>query len=148
MDAGGKASELNEEGLRSELEELKEMDQSFNEMKEKIAEMNSRSNTLLDTYRFDEGHNLSHATSRINNLWSKFNDKLVFVTLKISFLNPYFRHLIWIDYGEKDKLNIFNLELFLLYIFNFKFPYYITVCALDEQSWKLHYVLEAIFNQL
>ncbi|VDD91132.1 unnamed protein product [Enterobius vermicularis] len=76
LDAGGKASELNEEGLRSELEELKEMDQSFNEMKEKIAEMNSRSNTLLDTYRFDEGHNLSHATSRINNLWSKFNDNL------------------------------------------------------------------------
>uniref|UniRef100_A0A0N5ALC9 Nesprin-1 n=1 Tax=Syphacia muris TaxID=451379 RepID=A0A0N5ALC9_9BILA len=76
LDEGIKANDLNEEGLKSELEELKEMDKNFNEMKEKMVELNNRSNILLDVYKFDERHNLSHATSRINNLWSKFNDNL------------------------------------------------------------------------
>lgn len=57
-------------------------------MRSKMDELNERSNALLDNYRADEGHNLSHTISKLNALWSKFNDKWVFAFLFLS-LNFY-----------------------------------------------------------
>lgn len=31
---------------------------------------------LLDTHRRDNGHNLSHLSSKLNTQWTKFNDQL------------------------------------------------------------------------
>ncbi|KHN71388.1 Dystrophin-1, partial [Toxocara canis] len=75
LSEGGKVSELTEEALRAELKEVEQISDSIDEMKSKMTELNTRSNALLDEFRADEGHNLSHSTSKMNTLWSKFNDK-------------------------------------------------------------------------
>lgn len=72
---GSKVDAANEETLRQELKEIQEVAGTIDEMKAKMDELNKRGNALLDRYRADEGHNLSHATSKLNTLWSKFNDK-------------------------------------------------------------------------
>uniref|UniRef100_A0A914R6W0 Dystrophin n=1 Tax=Parascaris equorum TaxID=6256 RepID=A0A914R6W0_PAREQ len=77
LSEGGKVSELSEEALRAELKEVEGISGGIEEMKNKMAELNVRSNALLDEFRADEGHNLSHSISKMNTLWSKFNDKLL-----------------------------------------------------------------------
>lgn len=44
-------------------------------MKQKMNEINQRSNEMLEAFHRDDGHNLSHLTSKLNTLWTKFNDK-------------------------------------------------------------------------
>uniref|UniRef100_A0A915ACG1 Dystrophin n=1 Tax=Parascaris univalens TaxID=6257 RepID=A0A915ACG1_PARUN len=76
LSEGGKVSELSEEALRAELKEVEGISGGIEEMKNKMAELNVRSNALLDEFRADEGHNLSHSISKMNTLWSKFNDNI------------------------------------------------------------------------
>lgn len=44
--------------------------------RERLARFNSKTNALLDVYRYDDGHNLSHLTSKLNTQWTKLNDAL------------------------------------------------------------------------
>ncbi|VDN40550.1 unnamed protein product, partial [Gongylonema pulchrum] len=74
--SGSKIDAANEETLKQELKEIHEVAGTIDEMKLKMDELNKRGNALLDRYRADEGHNLSHATSKLNTLWSKFNDNV------------------------------------------------------------------------
>uniref|UniRef100_F1KPP3 Dystrophin-1 n=1 Tax=Ascaris suum TaxID=6253 RepID=F1KPP3_ASCSU len=76
LSEGGKVSELSEEALRAELKEVEGISGGIEEMKNKMTELNVRSNALLDEFRADEGHNLSHSISKMNTLWSKFNDNI------------------------------------------------------------------------
>lgn len=76
LNEGSKVTESKEETLRAELKEVIEMTEKVSEVKAKMAELNARSNALLDEFRADEGHNLSHITSKMNTLWSKFNDNI------------------------------------------------------------------------
>ncbi|VDK43703.1 unnamed protein product [Anisakis simplex] len=73
---GGKVTELTEDALRSELKDVEQISEGIEEMRNKMTELNARSNALLDEFRADEGHNLSHSTSKMNTLWSKFNDNI------------------------------------------------------------------------
>lgn len=72
---GSKIDAANEQTLRTELKEVQQVTEAVDEMKAKMDDLNKKSNYLLDKYRADEGHNLSHATSKLNTLWTKFNDK-------------------------------------------------------------------------
>lgn len=44
--------------------------------KGKMKQFNEKSNELLDVFRRDDGHNLSHYSSKLNTQWTKFNDSL------------------------------------------------------------------------
>lgn len=44
--------------------------------KDNMKQFNEKSNELLDIYRRDDGHNLSHYSSKLNTQWTKFNDSL------------------------------------------------------------------------
>lgn len=72
---GSKVDGADLQTLKQKLTELHGIAEEAGEMKFKMDELNKRSNTLLDNYRADEGHNLSHIISKLNALWSKFNDK-------------------------------------------------------------------------
>lgn len=72
---GSKVDAADIQTLKQELKKVQEIAETAGEMKLKMDELNERSNALLDNYRADEGHNLSHAISKLNALWSKFNDK-------------------------------------------------------------------------
>lgn len=72
---GSKVDAADIQTLKEELSEIHGIAGTAAEMKLKMDELNERSNALLDNYRADEGHNLSHAISKLNALWSKFNDK-------------------------------------------------------------------------
>ncbi|EFO24688.2 utrophin [Loa loa] len=73
---GSKIDAANLKTLKQELSEIQGIAETAREMKLKMDELNERSNALLDNYRADEGHNLSHTISKLNALWSKFNDNV------------------------------------------------------------------------
>ncbi|KAM3720398.1 Dystrophin-1 [Dirofilaria immitis] len=73
---GSKVDKANVQTLKQELGEIQEIAGIAGEMKLKMDELNELSNALLDNYRADEGHNLSHTISKLNALWSKFNDNV------------------------------------------------------------------------
>uniref|UniRef100_A0A1I8AEX5 KASH domain-containing protein n=1 Tax=Steinernema glaseri TaxID=37863 RepID=A0A1I8AEX5_9BILA len=75
LNSGARASELSEQALKAELERVESWVEQLEGMRAKMTELNKISNELLDEYRKDEGHNLSHHTSKINMQWTKFNDK-------------------------------------------------------------------------
>ncbi|VDO41346.1 unnamed protein product [Onchocerca flexuosa] len=71
-----KVDRADTETLKKELSEIQGIAEIAGEMKSRMDELNERSNALLDNYRADEGHNLSHTISKLNALWSKFNDNV------------------------------------------------------------------------
>ncbi|VDO20139.1 unnamed protein product [Brugia timori] len=73
---GSKVDAADLQTLKQELSEIQGIAEIAGEMKFKMDELNECSNALLDNYRADEGHNLSHTISRLNALWSKFNDNV------------------------------------------------------------------------
>ncbi|VDM97496.1 unnamed protein product [Thelazia callipaeda] len=73
---GSKVSRADEKILKQDLAEIQKITEKSAEMKKMMDELNERSNALLDHYRADEGHNLSHTISKLNALWSKFNDNV------------------------------------------------------------------------
>uniref|UniRef100_A0A1I8EJT8 Calponin-homology (CH) domain-containing protein n=1 Tax=Wuchereria bancrofti TaxID=6293 RepID=A0A1I8EJT8_WUCBA len=73
---GSKVDAADLQTLKQELSEIQEIAEIAGKMKFKMDELNECSNALLDNYRADEGHNLSHTISRLNALWSKFNDNV------------------------------------------------------------------------
>lgn len=75
LNEGISVNAATENALVTEITSLEEMVNKVDEMREKMAELNNRSDALLDEFRVDEGHNLSHITSKMNTLWSRFNDK-------------------------------------------------------------------------
>ncbi|KAK0429407.1 hypothetical protein QR680_011365 [Steinernema hermaphroditum] len=76
LNSGARASELSEGALKSELERVESWVEQLEGMRAKMSDLNKVSNELLDEYRKDEGHNLSHQTSKINMQWTKFNDNI------------------------------------------------------------------------
>uniref|UniRef100_A0A0R3S4A8 Dystrophin n=1 Tax=Elaeophora elaphi TaxID=1147741 RepID=A0A0R3S4A8_9BILA len=73
---GNKVDAADVQTLKQELAEIQGIAETAGEMRLKMDELNERSNALLDNYRADEGHSLSHAISKLNALWSKFNDNV------------------------------------------------------------------------
>ncbi|KAL3998482.1 EF hand family protein [Acanthocheilonema viteae] len=73
---GSKVDAANVQTLKEELNKIQGIVETAGEMKLKMDELNERSNALLNNYRADEGHNLSHTISKLNALWSKFNDNV------------------------------------------------------------------------
>ncbi|TKR92162.1 hypothetical protein L596_006870 [Steinernema carpocapsae] len=76
LSSGARASELSEQALKTELERVESWVEQLEGMRTKMTDLNKTSNELLDEYRKDEGHNLSHQTSKINMQWTKFNDNI------------------------------------------------------------------------
>ncbi|VDM95147.1 unnamed protein product, partial [Onchocerca ochengi] len=64
-----KVDRADTETLKKELNEIQGIAEIAGEMKLRMDELNERSNALLDNYRADEGHNLSHTISKLNALW-------------------------------------------------------------------------------
>lgn len=52
------------------------MEEATQVWRERLARFNVKSNALLDSHRYDDGHNLSHLRSKLNTQWTKFNDAL------------------------------------------------------------------------
>ncbi|CDK13551.1 Dystrophin-1 [Caenorhabditis elegans] len=71
-----RVEELSEEVVRQELQVLERVVEQLTERKDKMAEINSQANKIVDTYTKDEAHNLSHLLSRLNMSWTKFNDNI------------------------------------------------------------------------
>ncbi|CAI5438333.1 unnamed protein product [Caenorhabditis angaria] len=71
-----RVEECTEEIVRQELALLERVVLQFDERKQKMQEINSQANHIVDTYTKDEAHNLSHLLSRINMSWTKFNDNI------------------------------------------------------------------------
>lgn len=79
LSGGVKVSESSVEALKEELTSVQQLFSSLDNTRARIAELHSRSLELLEQYgTADQGHNLSHLTSRINMAWTKLNDKSVF----------------------------------------------------------------------
>lgn len=74
--SGGRVIGLSDNELSEQLEICNELDSDSNQWAEKLKEMNKISNQLLDIYRRDDGHNLSHLNSKLHTQWAKFNDQL------------------------------------------------------------------------
>ena len=68
--------ELSDPELAEQLELCSQLTNELDIWKEKLQEMNRISNQLLDIYRRDDGHNLSHLSSKLNTQWAKFNEQL------------------------------------------------------------------------
>jgi hypothetical protein len=68
--------ELTDPELAEQLELCEALANELDAWKEKLKEMNRVSNELLDIHRRDDGHNLSHLSSKLNTQWTKFNDQL------------------------------------------------------------------------
>uniref|UniRef100_A0A915DTQ2 Dystrophin n=1 Tax=Ditylenchus dipsaci TaxID=166011 RepID=A0A915DTQ2_9BILA len=73
---GGKVNELNDSALKDQLQLITYLHDQAEVWKEEMKSFNDRSNELLDVYRRDDGHNLSHLASKLNTQWTKFNDSL------------------------------------------------------------------------
>ncbi|KAI1731518.1 EF hand domain-containing protein [Ditylenchus destructor] len=74
--SGGRVNELNDTALEEQLQLVATLDDESKEWKDKMKHFNDRSNEMLDGYRRDDGHNLSHLASKLNTQWTKFNDSL------------------------------------------------------------------------
>lgn len=74
--SGGRIVELPDPELEEQVEMCNQLASELDVWKEKLSEMNRVSNQLLDVYRRDDGHNLSHLSSKLNTQWTKFNDQL------------------------------------------------------------------------
>ena len=74
--SGGRVMELSDPELAEQLQLCDQLGAELDIWKEKLQEMNRLSNQLLDIYRRDDGHNLSHLSSKLNTQWTKFNDQL------------------------------------------------------------------------
>lgn len=69
-------NELNDTALEEQLQLVATLDEESKDWKDKMKHFNDRSNEMLDGYRRDDGHNLSHLASKLNTQWTKFNDSL------------------------------------------------------------------------
>uniref|UniRef100_A0AC35U142 Dystrophin n=1 Tax=Rhabditophanes sp. KR3021 TaxID=114890 RepID=A0AC35U142_9BILA len=76
LGAGGRVNELSEIALREQLSAVDAILTTSDEYKKKMMTMNKQSNELLDKYKRDEAHNISHLTSKLNTKWSKFIDNI------------------------------------------------------------------------
>jgi hypothetical protein len=61
--------------VQIEMIAIKTFIDGLDQHKEKMNELNQRTNRLLDAYPNDDATALSHTTSHLNTLWTKFNDK-------------------------------------------------------------------------
>ncbi|KAL3082936.1 hypothetical protein niasHS_010738 [Heterodera schachtii] len=73
---GLRVVELSDGELTEQLELCEQLVDELNSWKSKLQELNRISNQQLDTHRRDNGHNLSHQSSKLNAQWTKFNDQL------------------------------------------------------------------------
>ncbi|KAI3422321.1 hypothetical protein GPALN_012844 [Globodera pallida] len=76
LSVGLRIAELSDSDLIEQLELCDQLVDELNNWKSKLQELNRVSNQLLDTHRRDNGHNLSHQSSKLNTQWTKFNDQL------------------------------------------------------------------------
>uniref|UniRef100_A0A914HK11 Dystrophin n=1 Tax=Globodera rostochiensis TaxID=31243 RepID=A0A914HK11_GLORO len=76
LSVGLRVAELSDSDLIEQLELCDKLVDELNNWKSKLQELNRVSNQLLDTHRRDNGHNLSHQSSKLNTQWTKFNDQL------------------------------------------------------------------------
>ncbi|KAL7074907.1 hypothetical protein ACQ4LE_005861, partial [Meloidogyne hapla] len=74
--SGGRVIGLSDNELSEQLDLCNQLTADSDQWEEKLREMNRISNHLLEIYRRDDGHNLSHLNSKLNTQWTKFNDQL------------------------------------------------------------------------
>ncbi|CAD6184635.1 unnamed protein product [Caenorhabditis auriculariae] len=71
-----RVEECSEELVRAELSNIEKLVSQLEERRKRMQEMNTKANSILDTYTKDEAHNLSHIISALNMRWTKFNDNI------------------------------------------------------------------------
>ncbi|CAK5089037.1 unnamed protein product [Meloidogyne enterolobii] len=76
LTSGGRVIGLSDDELSEQLDLINQLTAESDQWEEKLREMNRISNQLLEIYRRDDGHNLSHLNSKLNTQWAKFNDQL------------------------------------------------------------------------
>uniref|UniRef100_A0A915LN16 Dystrophin n=1 Tax=Meloidogyne javanica TaxID=6303 RepID=A0A915LN16_MELJA len=76
LTSGGRIIGLSDDELSEQLDLINQLTAESDQWEEKLREMNRISNQLLEIYRRDDGHNLSHLNSKLNTQWAKFNDQL------------------------------------------------------------------------
>uniref|UniRef100_A0A0N5BAQ1 Dystrophin n=1 Tax=Strongyloides papillosus TaxID=174720 RepID=A0A0N5BAQ1_STREA len=69
-------NELSDIALKEQLQAVDMVIDQLSEYKNKMKRVNKMSDELLDSYKIDDGHNLSHIISKLNTKWSKFNDNI------------------------------------------------------------------------
>ncbi|KAI6226090.1 Discontinuous actin hexagon [Aphelenchoides besseyi] len=74
--SGERLNEMDEPRLQLEHRAINGLVDGLEQTKQQIAALNGQSNHLLDLYSRDDGHTLSHVTSKINTQWTKFNDSV------------------------------------------------------------------------
>uniref|UniRef100_A0A0N4ZFM9 Dystrophin n=1 Tax=Parastrongyloides trichosuri TaxID=131310 RepID=A0A0N4ZFM9_PARTI len=76
LNNSGNVNELSDIALKEQLQAVDMIMEQLKEYKYKMKKVNKMSDDLLDNYKIDDGHNLSHITSKLNTKWSKFNDNI------------------------------------------------------------------------
>uniref|UniRef100_A0A913HW11 Calponin-homology (CH) domain-containing protein n=1 Tax=Strongyloides stercoralis TaxID=6248 RepID=A0A913HW11_STRER len=69
-------NELSDIALKEQLRAVNMLMDQLKEYKQKMKKVNKMSDDLLDNYKIDDGHNLSHIISKLNTKWNKFNDNI------------------------------------------------------------------------
>ncbi|CEF68324.1 Discontinuous actin hexagon [Strongyloides ratti] len=69
-------NELSDIALKEQLRAVDITIDQLKEYKQKMKKVNKMSDDLLDNYKIDDGHNLSHIISKLNTKWNKFNDNI------------------------------------------------------------------------